>query len=85
MTKPTFGQPPATIHELTAQATIIARAIQTLEWLRDTDTIKDKSSIQYGFMNESWEELTKLLDWFYAQGVNPKDIDYGGMEIEVAR
>lgn len=77
MTKPIFGQPPAApMHPYTEQATIVARAIQALEMTREYNSGGDSTAVL--FVRESWVELTELLGWFYAQGVNAADVDYGG-------
>ena len=43
------------------QVTIIARAIQTLEWLRDNPgSLRDETSIGSCMAAESWRELREL-------------------------
>jgi len=74
--KPEFGTIGLEIHELTEQATYVARAIHTLEWLRDNGAI-DKDDDTYGFVRQSWVDLKRLEAWFVAQGVRPRDIDLG--------
>ena len=63
-------------HPYTAQATIVARAIQALEMTREYNSGGDSTAVL--FVRESWVELTELLGWYYAQGVKAADIDYGG-------
>lgn len=79
--KPVFGQPAAEIHPLTEQATYVARALHTLEHLRDNGGVRDDGSISAGFCVQSYNDLRKLMQWFYAQGVRPQDIDLGAFVV----
>lgn len=73
--KPTFGTPGAEIHELTEQATYVARAIHTLEATREWRS-GDSTDMAVLFVRDSHMELRRLLKWFYAQGVKPEQIDF---------
>lgn len=63
---------------LLEHATLIYRAIHTLEILRDHNVIDDDDSIASLFVQQSWHDLRRLLDWYKAQGVRVRDIDIGG-------
>lgn len=76
MKAPEFGTVGFEIHELTEQATYVARALQTLEWMRDAGVVTEEGD-HFGFVRETWRDLKKLEAWFYAQGVKPRDIDMG--------
>jgi hypothetical protein len=77
MTAPQFGTVGCEIHELTEQATYVARAINTLECLGEWGVIDEADDMNAGFVRQSWAELKRLEAWFYAQGVKPRDIDLG--------
>lgn len=77
MTAPAFGTIGFEIHELTEQATYVARAIHTLECLREWGTVDEADDMIAGFVRQSWADLKRLEAWFYEQGVKPRDIDLG--------
>jgi len=74
--KAEFGTVGVEIHELTEQATYVARAINTLESLREWERM-NAEDMRTSFVLQSHGDLTKLLQWFYVQGVKPRDIDLG--------
>ena len=69
------------------QVTIIARAIQTLEWLRDNPgSLRDETSIGSCMAAESWRELRELEVALTAQfGIAPRTIDHGQHEFPTPR
>jgi len=75
--KAEFGTVGVEIHELTEQATYVARALNMLEKLRDAGIIQDDGSMATALVSDSWLELRRVLEYFYAQGVKPRDIDLG--------
>ena len=80
--KPTFGAPQTggvrhVDPVLLEQATIVHRAIHTLERLSMQGVIKDDGSITSLFVQDSWRDLKHLLSLYEAQGVRLADIDMG--------
>ena len=69
------------------QVTIIARAIQTLEWLRDNPgSLRDETSIGSCMAAESWRELRALEAALAAQfGIRLGTIDHGQHEFPERR
>jgi hypothetical protein len=63
--------------QLMEHATLVYRAIHTLEVLRDWNKLGKKDDIPALFAEQSWCELRRLLDWYEVQGVRIKDIDIG--------
>lgn len=80
--KALFGQPEAArvmtaeYAALLEQATIVARAIQTLETLREHGKVEGDDTPSL-FVRQSWAELKRLMRMYEAQGVRPHDIDLG--------
>lgn len=79
--KPTFGQLVSELHPLTEQATYVARALHTLQHLRDNSVVRDDGSVSAQFCAQSYNDLRTLLAWFYDQGVRPQDIDLGAFVV----
>lgn len=82
MTTALFGKPQAggvqfVDATLVEQATIVCRAIHTLELLGEHDIIQDDDSIASMFVAQSWHDLKRLLAMYEAQGVRVNDIDMG--------
>lgn len=82
MTTALFGKPEAggvqfVSSALVEQATIVYRAIHTLERLSMQGIIKDDGSITSLFVQDSWRDLERLLAMYEAQGVRVNDIDIG--------
>lgn len=64
--------------ELIEQLTLVARAIHTLEWLRDNGVIEeDADSMAWDWCRQSWHDLRRLRDYYRSQGVSLRDIDLG--------
>lgn len=76
MTAPQFGTVGMEVHELTGYATYVARALQTLQTTREWQS-GDTNDMAVLFVRDSFAELHKVLQWFYEQGVKPRDIDLG--------
>jgi hypothetical protein len=62
---------------LLEQATIVYRAIHTLELLSEYGIIEDDESIPSFFVAQSWQDLKRLLEIYKAQGIRMCDIDIG--------
>lgn len=62
---------------LLEQATIVYRAIHTLEILSEYGIIEEDESIPSFFVEQSWQDLKRLLEMYKAQGVRMMDIDIG--------
>jgi len=73
-----FGQPETAGSDpvMLEHATLIYRAIHTLEHLRDNGDV-DEDSVSAIFAEQSWRDLRRLLRWYYEQGVRPAEIDIG--------
>ena len=56
-------------------ASIVARAIHTLEYLRDYDIIENDDSLPALFVRQSWSDLRRLLAHYTALGILPEDIE----------
>lgn len=80
MTTATFGKPETggVLHvdpTLLAHASAVHRAINTLELLGEYGVIKDDGSIITLFVQQSWDDLKRLMAWYAEQGINVKDLE----------
>lgn len=60
---------------LIEHAEIVKRAIDTLEMLGERGIIKNDGSVISLFVEQSWDDLTRLLKYYQAQGVQLKDLE----------
>lgn len=62
--------------DLLEQATLVARAIHTLEWLRDNGAVQKETTAD-DWCRQSWCDLNRLQQHYREQGVSMRDIDLG--------
>lgn len=62
---------------LLEQATLVYRAIQTLEYLGEYGIIEDDDSVPSMLVAQSWHDLKRLMGMYKAQGIRVADIDIG--------